>query len=100
MRSRRRFRQRDFRMKRIGPTTARQSKDICGSPSQARDTHREAVRTWLMWLETEAVPANQAMLAAQEAAEQAGLRVEQLHIPHLLPEAVAHRCRIGRQGLG
>ena len=67
---------------------------------QAKEQFSEAVRTWLAWLETEALPANQVMLAAQEAAEQAGLRVEPLHIPHLLPDAVAHRCRIGRQGLG
>ena len=63
-------------------------------------TYREVARTWLTWLETIALPANQAMVAAQEALEQAGVRVEPLHILHLLPEAIEHRCRVGRRGLG
>jgi hypothetical protein len=66
---------------------------------QARETYRAAALDYVTWLEDVALPVNQKMVAAQEAAEQAGLRVEPLHIPHLLPDAVAHRCRIGRQGL-
>ena len=67
---------------------------------QARDTYRTAALDYLTWLEDVALPVNQKMLAAQEAAEQAGLRMEPLHCPQLLPDQIAHRCRIGRQGLG
>ena len=39
---------------------------------QAMDTYREAALKFLTWLEDEALAMNNAMLAAQEAAEQAG----------------------------
>ena len=68
---------------------------------QAKAIYREAAARWLTWLEDEALAMNNAMLAAQEAAEQAGVRVEPLHhCPHLFPDAVAHRCKVGRAGLG
>lgn len=64
-----------------------------------RERYREAALKFLRFLEDEALVANDEMLMAQAAAEQAGLRVEPLHVPHLTAEAIAHRARIGRQGL-
>jgi len=62
--------------------------------------YREAAERFLTWLETDALRENDEMLAAQAAAMAAGVGVEPLHIPHLLPEAIAHRARVARQGLG
>ena len=62
--------------------------------------YRERPRTLADVVGRRGLAMNNAMLTAQAAAEQAGLRVEPLHIPYLLPEAIAHRCKVGRAGLG
>lgn len=61
--------------------------------------YREVALRFFAFLEQEAVPMNQEMLAIQKAAAQAGVTVQSLHIPQLSREAVEHRIRIGRQGL-
>ncbi len=58
-----------------------------------------AAMTFLEWLEREALPANAAMLRVQDACEAAGIQVTAIHVPQLLPDAVAHRIKVGRQGL-
>ena len=86
--------------KRSGATMPRFKKPKARGSKLAMAAYREAAERWLTWVEDEALAMNNAMLAAQEAAERPGVRVEPLHIPYLLPDAVAHRCTVGRRGLG
>ena len=67
---------------------------------QARETYRAAALDYLTWLEDEALTRTNAMVNARETAEQAGVKVEPLAVPGLLPDAVAHRCKVGRHSLG
>src|SRR5690349_6449680 len=48
--------------------------------------YRDVALRFFEFLEREAVPMNQEMLAIQEAAAEAGVPVQALHILHLLPE--------------
>jgi hypothetical protein len=64
------------------------------------ERYRDAAVQFFEFLEREAVPANEAMRALYEEAGQAGVTLDVLHVPQLSPEAVEHRIRVGRQGLG
>jgi hypothetical protein len=64
-----------------------------------QEQYTQAALTFLQWLEHEARPANEAMLRVQDACEAAGIHVQAIHVPQLLPDAIAHRITVSRQGL-
>ena len=61
--------------------------------------YSKAALTFLEWLEREALPANEEMLRVQGACGAASVHLQVIHVPQLLPDAIAHRIKVGRQGL-